>query len=358
MSPKTFGISAVGQPLFTPIAHPKLEQIGQKFIHTFLKEWERSLLCIQDANNAGENKVFPVSLKSAIDTDLFQSLIELEEFGEDVTSIEELNNDTLQEWLEEQQKESLDSMTLEQLEEIIRSSIQMNVKEPDPKLRAIRLFADYKMLLRTKKWEDLLTNNPKIAVGHIVEVLRPSELKIKVESDLSLSKKSLKKDWKGFFKYVVEQTTACEIFVSAYNRKDNCYKNRSTRTNSGSDSRTRSDSNPRKSAQKNEEKDKNPSKNSDKKKLPLCLNKECGERHFISNCQNVSKELASKLLKEYKKSKGNNSASDKANDQPTVKAVLQTSIDKSIAEGRIKALLADKVPVVMLMEIMELIMLH
>ena len=69
----------------------------------------------------------------------------------------------LKEWLETQEGETLNAMTLENLEEIIMSTIRMNVKEPVPKLRATRLFSDYKTLLRTKNWEDLISNNTKIA---------------------------------------------------------------------------------------------------------------------------------------------------------------------------------------------------
>ena len=82
MSSNYQGVLAVDQPLCTPISHPKLERLGQKFMHNFLREWERYLLCIQDANNFNGNNISAVSLKAAIAPDLLQSLIELQEFGE------------------------------------------------------------------------------------------------------------------------------------------------------------------------------------------------------------------------------------------------------------------------------------
>jgi hypothetical protein len=44
-----------GQVLFTTVSHPELRTLGRKSIHTFLRERERYLLRIADANTSGGN---------------------------------------------------------------------------------------------------------------------------------------------------------------------------------------------------------------------------------------------------------------------------------------------------------------
>lgn len=56
----------------------------------------------------------------------------------------------------------------------------------------IKLSADYRTFSSTKKRD----------------ILKPTQLKTKVENDLQLSQYSLCKDWKRFYKYVVEKAVA------------------------------------------------------------------------------------------------------------------------------------------------------
>lgn len=88
----------------------------------------------------------------------------------------------------------------------------MNLYDPSLKIRVIKLCADYKTILRTKKWEQLIENNPKVAIGHLVSILKPKPLKIKVENDLHLSEVYLQKAWRGFYQYIIEEAVSCEPF--------------------------------------------------------------------------------------------------------------------------------------------------
>ena len=348
-----------GQPLFTPISHPELKQLGQKYIHTFLREWDRYLLCIQDSCNSSGTTVNPIRLRSAIDVDLLQSLIELEEFGEEIDSINMLSDDVLRQWLEEHQGEALYTMTVEQLETIVKSSVRMNIKEPDPKLRALRLFSDYKTMLRTKKWEHLIKDNPKVAVNHIVELLKPVQLKTKVQNDIKLGKTSLRKNWKEFFKYVVEQTIACEAFVPANNYN---YQNSSQTTDVANEKlipqKTKISKEKEKISNSSENASmklenismqKTPEHNMDEtekpKKLPKCLNKAvCNEYHYVKDCPRTSEELGKKLVHEYKQSREKSDGTINAiMKTPNVPDIMSSTIQTT--EGRIQALLAEKVPV-------------
>ena len=86
------------------------------------------------------------------------------------------------------------SISAAELEKLVQASVKMNAHEPDAELRAKMLFVDYKKFLRTRQWNRLPTENPKVAVGHICSLLKPPALKSAVENALSLGKYSLRKD--------------------------------------------------------------------------------------------------------------------------------------------------------------------
>ena len=102
---------------------------------------------------------------------------------------------------------------------IVRANVRLNVYESDAKLRIMRLFTDYRTLLRSCQWEGIITENPKMAIGHIVMLLQPTKLKNTVENALKVSHFSPKKDWKGFYKYLLERAVSCEDFVPLYKPK-------------------------------------------------------------------------------------------------------------------------------------------
>ena len=122
---------------------------------------------------------------ASLDMDLLASLIELEEFGAAVTSFEALTDVQLHEWLEENQGDSLDKSTLDQLANVVRANVRMSVSEPNARLRIVTLLSDYKSLLRVRKWDKLLTENRKVAVAHICETLEPEAVKVKIENDFN-----------------------------------------------------------------------------------------------------------------------------------------------------------------------------
>lgn len=78
-SPTMADSSNGGQPLFTPISHPELRQLGHEHIHPFLRDRETYLLRVQDVDNSSGH-LEPVSVKVSLDGYFIASLIELEEF--------------------------------------------------------------------------------------------------------------------------------------------------------------------------------------------------------------------------------------------------------------------------------------
>ena len=363
-----FGGRAVGPPVFVPYQHPELKQLGRKTIHIFLRERERYLRRVQEAQSQG-SAFKPVKIVASVDFDLLTSLIELDTF-EKVTKIDDLSDEVLLAWLQAQAKVSLDSYSPEELEAMIKKSVAMRVSELDPRLRVISLFTDYKTFLREKNIEGIITDNPKVAVEHICSLLRPPTLKKKIENDLALHKTPLRKDWKKFFQYVVEKAVACNEFVDAHEKQEQSRspsvnkagpgsprggrrfggrdrgKARALRSDdadeSGGGSEKTSAAQPQKAAGPTDNREVD-TKAADTV-VPLCLNKDtcAGQRHYMRDCKKTSTEKRRELLGEFRaKHKPAAIKRVRFTDEPP--AYIESSNE---SDGRFAATLADKVSVV------------
>ena len=102
----------------------------------------------------------PVALVAFLDTELLQSLVDFDTF-QDVTAVKDLSDECLLNYLTEQDKVTLESFTLKQLEAIAKKTLPMKVTEPERKVRELALFANYKTLLRQRKSEVLIKANPE-----------------------------------------------------------------------------------------------------------------------------------------------------------------------------------------------------
>lgn len=78
--------------------------------------------------------------------------------------------------------------------------------------------------MRTRNWDSLLIDVPKISIDHVCDLLKPNALKLKIENDLQLSRRDLRKDWRSFYRYVVEQALVCEYFVPPRRQPNNIFR--------------------------------------------------------------------------------------------------------------------------------------
>lgn len=132
--------SSTGQHLFTPVSHPELHTLGRKNIHTFLRQRERYLLKVGDANAAGPT-ITPTTLKSSVDTELLLSLVALEEFP-GAETIQDVTEDQVKTWLNAKDDVELHNLSLDEREASILASVRVKIHEPDASLRIIALFSD------------------------------------------------------------------------------------------------------------------------------------------------------------------------------------------------------------------------
>ena len=184
------------------VVHPKLRKPSRRQIYIFLKEREQYLLRIQDGQSSGHTlPVIP--LYSSVDHDFLLSLICLRRFP-GVDDFSQLTDDILLKYLRDKDEVRLELVSLEELESSIRISVKINVNEPDPELRIQALFTDYQSILRNKKWERLISDNPKMAIRHTMDLLKPAALKVNITQDLELGINGLKKNWLAFFEHVLQ----------------------------------------------------------------------------------------------------------------------------------------------------------
>jgi len=347
MSSESNQAFTTGQNAFVPVSHPELRRLGRKNVRTFLKERECYLLRVKDAQNSGSN-VLPVSLVSSVDRDLLLSTIPLGVFGSSVQEIDDLTDEILEKWLEDKDSVALESISLEELEGAVNSSVRINVNEPDAEMRIISLFSDYRTLLRNKKWERLIDDSPKTAIEHVTRLLKPDVLRQRIESDLALNINHIEDDWARFYSRVLKRAIDCEEYIpirttlkandtqssnTQIGRKGKWRKRRGATCddavrNIQSPSKeiapTASNTTPRMSMAV------------DKASLPTCLNPSCNDRHYLKNCPKTSASQRLKLIADYRAKRSQNEASPKR-----MNLLSQETVMPMVAETDNSAIFAE-----------------
>lgn len=191
--------------LFAPIQPPKIRTILRKDVQSFLSARDACEHSFEA--HPGMN---PVSYRSCFDADYLEALVMAEAFGEEVDEVSFCTDEVLKAKLEEIAGAYKNVDYDQELAEV-KKHIRMESSEDDPKNRILALNVAYLKFFRKRGW-DFYKTSQKAAIQHICAVLQPPELKIRVESALKLEKASLKKDYKNFMKYLVEEAALCELY--------------------------------------------------------------------------------------------------------------------------------------------------
>lgn len=340
------------------INHPELLSWGRDSIHHFLKGRARYELLIDEANNNSESKLQKTSIKASFDPDLIESLIFMQKFGSGVT-LSSLSDEKIIEVLKKEQKED-DCLTSEELLKTIKSQVSCNMKEKDPSLRVELMVSNYLTCLRRLQMLDLVTDSPKLAIEHLVELIKPAGLQELLISDRDFKHRSLRKNFLGFAEHMKERAKNFETYNMTSNAtsgkgggsgggvsgrgdfsggnsgggvsgSDGSSNGNSSSGGSGSGNSGTgnsgggssnagiSDSTSREGERHNSqepdsktsrgtgEAGKEGQKSQGDKRKPKCLNSKCnGERHYMDQCPKSSEEEKRDLLQEYKDSKTSN----------------------------------------------------
>lgn len=349
------GSDYTGQPLFTPISHPRLSRYGKREVRKFLKDRERYILAIDDAVKSGA-EIEPVSVKASIDTELLESFVFFRYLGPEVTAKDKVTDNLLLDFLKKDLEDSLDDITADELCSLIRKNVYIRMNEPDAAFRIRALLFAYHKFLSQRHWESIIETNPKVAVGHICSLLKPPGLKSRIEGTLQLSKKHLRKDWHGFCQYIENEAVQFDRYVSENLPESSSSSLKNTKNNKSKASivggKHLSDKKPPNDKQhhqgnirtKNELKKGNENKEVvgqsalPKQELPDCLNPDCDEKHYIRDCDVTPADLKKELVKQFraKTSPGKiNSLSTKIVGKPPY-----------IPPGRLSGRFSDKIEIV------------
>lgn len=87
-------------------------------------------------------------------------------------------------FLEENQWDTLYTLSIRQIKSAGRSSARMNLHEHNPQSCDLRRFSDYQTLLRARKWEQLTENNTELGIYLSEKTSKPIFLMEKLNNDM------------------------------------------------------------------------------------------------------------------------------------------------------------------------------
>jgi RNase H-like domain found in reverse transcriptase/Reverse transcriptase (RNA-dependent DNA polymerase)/Integrase core domain/Integrase zinc binding domain/Chromo (CHRromatin Organisation MOdifier) domain len=298
LSPATPAIAVQALSLTNSIQYPVLKKLGTQSIRKFLKDRAAYLREIaertmQDGTVVGR----AVSLQFSVDPSLLESLVDLRQLGEEIDTISKVTDESVQSWLDEHCELKKDTLSLSSVKTIIGKQLRINMAEKDTEQRVVILFADYTSLLRANGITWIIKQNPKVAVGHIVDALAPKMLQKRVREDLEFSHCELKKDFLAFMQHVIKRAEAysevvdVEISINGNKAADSTRSpTKQTATRSGTKD-LQSESGKMSSSG-------NHTLGNKQKDLPPCLNPSCNLKHYLKECKNTDQALKDQLYAE------------------------------------------------------------
>jgi hypothetical protein len=186
--------------------------------------------------------------------------------------------------------------TTDDIAAMVLRKIRTNMHEKDSGMTVNQLVSDYLTLSREQGWT-LLKDQPKLAIKHLLSVVKPAQLKEVCENDLLLDQIELRKDFYGFVIHL-RKTAADADRWAATNRTGKDTKS-SDKASPGGSSRSYSSgshSGSRPSTTKES------TSSTSKGKAPKFLNdKTCNKHgktdyHYMTDCPHTSKEAAAAML--------------------------------------------------------------
>jgi RNase H-like domain found in reverse transcriptase/Reverse transcriptase (RNA-dependent DNA polymerase)/Integrase zinc binding domain len=286
-------------PVVSSVEYPLLKKLGKANIRMFLRDRDAYVREIKERKDQ-EGQVIgkPVSLTFSIEASLIESLVDLRQFGSTIDTVAKVTDVHVQAWLDKHREVNPESLSATQVHALVVKNLRINLSEKDAEQRIIMLFAEYSSLLRVNGLSWLLEKNPKVAVGHIIEALKPIRLQKRIKDDLSLAHVALEKDFLQFMQHVIKRA---EIYNDAEDLAPPQSNKPVGTQNSppGKSGNKQTSSKPKfgSSAGTVASATQTPSGNA-AKTLPECLNPSCREKHYLKHCGNTSQELKDKLYAE------------------------------------------------------------
>ena len=330
---RTSQLGGKANPSFvTSVEHPRLKEFDPESIRSFLHRYDqytrevdaRARQLLHGEVTSAE-PVRPVNLKFCVDPQLLDSAIALD-YIPDVSSYDELADDVLRTYLDSLSQESKDAMNLTVLDRMVETQLHMDMNVKSADARVQKLFMTYHTILRKNGLAWILKENQKVAVYHVLSAIRPLTFKQRIESDLSFSYHTLKKDFRGFREHVHKLAVAFQL-VDCGPRWDRRKESDSRKESYSSTFRNRSGNTlPQ---QRGSAKSMNPTSRLPRSppRCPFSACKKEDLRHWIADCPKASSEQKERLRAEI--------AAAKASDGPARNTRSQAARRQEDNPGRI-----------------------
>jgi hypothetical protein len=181
---------------------PELFKLGHIELYKFAKAWKRYVNLCKERNSVlpEDQKMVPATLVSCIEPDQLEYLVCFEEI-EDRTDADDVVDAELDAWMKKSLGEVANLFTTDDIAAMVQRKVRTNMQDKDSTMRINQLVSDYLTLSREKGWT-LVKDQLKLAIKHLLSLVKPAQLKEVCENDLQPDKAALRKDFYGFLKHL------------------------------------------------------------------------------------------------------------------------------------------------------------
>lgn len=154
--------------------------------------------------------ILSIELKYCLDTQHFTSCIALS-FIEDVNSCEDMTDEQLLKYFDKEAEALKDATRLEGLHEFLECKLMMNMDNQNARWYIQGLFVNNHSFLSQNGVKGIIKESQKLAVTYVLSDISLQCLRKRLESSLTFSHHSLKKDFKEFLKHTVKLSEAIQF---------------------------------------------------------------------------------------------------------------------------------------------------
>jgi hypothetical protein len=156
---------------------PELLKLGRTELYKFSNAWKRYINLCKERNAVllEGQKMIPATLVSCVDPDLLENLVCLEEI-EGCTDVDEVTDANLEAWMKKSLGEVARLTTTDDIASMVLRKLRTNMQEKGSSMRVNQLVSDYCTLSCEQGWT-LLKDQPKLAIKHLLAVVKPPQLK-------------------------------------------------------------------------------------------------------------------------------------------------------------------------------------
>jgi hypothetical protein len=129
---------------------------------------------------------------------------------DDADDVIETHVDT---WIKQSLGEAATTATTEDIAAMVLCKVRINIQEKESGMRIGQLPSDYLTLSREQGWT-LIKKQPKLAIKHLISVLKPAHLKELCENGQHIEYVELRKDFPRFIKHLKARAALAELLLA------------------------------------------------------------------------------------------------------------------------------------------------